>query len=183
MLASTAMIAITTRSSINVKAGPPAQWSSAGAIPAILRWRAALPEPAGFFFRPDRIPCNFWSLRIFFSDRASTLRVMSKKSILLASVLVLLVGLSLYFNKDRFRSDSVQIGHRSVPTRGRRAPNAPAESLTFLLDRQLKLTALKVISADELATNKYAHPVWDLVSDSNSVPVKTFVYGANIRGM
>ena len=108
---------------------------------------------------------------------------MSKKSILLASALVVLIGFSLYVNRDRFRSESIQIGHRTMDARNRRNKNAPASVLTFLLDRQLKLTSVKVIPVSDIETNKYPHPIWDLVSDSNSVPTKTFIYGAAIRGM
>ena len=43
--------------------------------------------------------------------------------------------------------------------------------------------ALKVVSAAELATNKYAPALWNLVSESNSVPIKDFNYGAPIQGM
>jgi hypothetical protein len=34
-----------------------------------------------------------------------------------------------------------------------------------------------------LETNKDAEPVWHLVSDSNSVPMKSFYYGQHIVGM
>ena len=108
---------------------------------------------------------------------------MSKKSILLASALVLLIGFSLYVNRDRFRSESIQIGHRTMDARNRQTKNAPASVLTFLLDRQLKLTSVKVVLASAFETNKYSRPIWELISDSNSVPTKTFIYGAGIRGM
>lgn len=32
-------------------------------------------------------------------------------------------------------------------------------------------------------TNAHPHPLWYLVSDSNSIPTKTFYYGTPIKGM
>ena len=45
------------------------------------------------------------------------------------------------------------------------------------------MTCVKVIPLSEIQTNKYPHPIWHLVSDSNSVPTKDFSYGASIAGM
>jgi len=53
----------------------------------------------------------------------------------------------------------------------------------FGFDRNLKLTCLKVIPVSALETNKYALPIWHLVSESNSVPIKDFSYGTRIAGM
>jgi hypothetical protein len=45
------------------------------------------------------------------------------------------------------------------------------------------LTNVKVVVVTELATNQYAHPLWHLISDSNSIPVKGFNYvGARRAG-
>src|SRR5215831_11612570 len=113
---------------------------------------------------------------------------MTKKNIFLIGVVLLLAGLSLYLNRARFfHSDSLQIGHRTVEARGRR-PRAnppgntpdPGPSIAFLFDREVQLTSVKVIPTAEFETNKYAHPVWNLISDSNSIPTKAFVYGTTI---
>ena len=112
---------------------------------------------------------------------------MTKKNIFLTVIVVSLAGLSLYLNRERFfHSDTLQIGHRSVEGRGRRPrPNTsdPGPSIAFLFDREVQLTSVKVIPTAEFETNKYAHPIWNLVSDSNSIPTKAFVYGTTIRGM
>ena len=42
---------------------------------------------------------------------------------------------------------------------------------------------MKVFSAADLATNKYPSPLWHLISDSNSVPTKSVVYGYQVKGM
>ena len=114
---------------------------------------------------------------------------MMRKQWLLVALAVLLGGLSLYLNQDWFANDSIQIYHRSRPARGgffRRAkrPETPAVNpVSFWFDRQLKLTSLKVVLVTELETNKYPHPIWHLVSESNSVPTKEFLYGMKIPGM
>ena len=66
---------------------------------------------------------------------------------------------------------------------GRTNLTAGATVVAFGFDRACQLRDVKVIAVDELATNKYAHPTWHLVSDSNSIPVKGFIYGEHIRGM
>ncbi len=42
---------------------------------------------------------------------------------------------------------------------------------------------MKVVRADEMATNKYPHALWHLVAETNSAPVTDFIYGAPISGM
>jgi hypothetical protein len=48
---------------------------------------------------------------------------------------------------------------------------------------KLKLTSIKVVPVSAIETNKYPEPIWHLVSESNSVPVKDFMYGMRIAGM
>jgi hypothetical protein len=114
---------------------------------------------------------------------------MTKKNISLVVLVVLLAAFSLYLNRDRFRSDEIRIGNRSVPARGplaRRNQKTPTNPIVFFLNRPLQplqLTSVKVISLSELETNKYPHAIWELTTASNSAPVKDFAYGANIRGM
>ena len=111
---------------------------------------------------------------------------MTRKNILLIGVLLLLTAFCVYLYRDRFLPEPIQIGHRSVEPRGwlrRREKNSEADAIVFLLNQEIKLTSVKVVSLDELATNKNAAPLWELVSESNSIPVKDFIYGLNIRGM
>ena len=112
----------------------------------------------------------------------------SKQWTLIASTVVL-GGLSLYLNKDWFARDSIQIHHRSRPARfgyfrrNRPPPTEATDPIYFAFDRKLKLTSLKVIPVSEIETNKYPHPIWEMVSDSNSVPTAQWSYGMPIRGM
>jgi hypothetical protein len=114
---------------------------------------------------------------------------MTRKYWMLIALTVLLGSLSLYLNQDWFAKDNIQIYHRSRPVRGhsgrgRRPDSQPAiEPLFFSFDRPLKITSLKVIPVQEIETHQYPHPIWDLVSDSNSVPIKDLVYGMYIPGM
>jgi hypothetical protein len=108
---------------------------------------------------------------------------------MLIALALTLGGLSLYLNKDWFAGDIIQIHHRSRPARMGffRRTKSPAASDTdpvfFAFDRKLKITSLKVIPLSEIETNKYPHPIWELVSDSNSIPVTEWIYGAMITGM
>jgi hypothetical protein len=115
---------------------------------------------------------------------------MTRKQWILIALAVLLGGVSLYLNQDWFAKENIQIFHRSRPVRGgslrrgKRVDTQPAvEPLFFSFDRKLKLTSLKVIPLQEIETNKYPKPIWDLVSDSNSIPIKDLLYGMPIKGM
>jgi len=114
---------------------------------------------------------------------------MTRKIWLLVTFAVLLGGLSLYLNRDWFAKDNIQISHRSRPSRlvllrrKRGTDDSLVDPIVFFFDRKLKLTCLKVIPFTAMQTNKYPRPLWHLISESNSVPTRDFVYGAPIRGM
>lgn len=125
---------------------------------------------------------------------------MTKKAVFVATALLLLAGLSLYVNRQRFQSAPLLVGSRSMPARGpfqqqqeqrqrqrqrqnQLPENSAVDTLVFLMSREDRLKSVKVIPLSDIQTNKYPHPIWELTSDSNSVPVKDFVYGRNIRGM
>jgi hypothetical protein len=112
---------------------------------------------------------------------------MTNKNLSILALIVLLGGLSLYFNRDWFASEVIQVSHRSISPRGgmTRGPaaKAPANPVVFLLNKNLRLTALKVVVVSDAETNKYPHPIWNLISDSNSVPIKEFIYGTPIKGL
>lgn len=112
---------------------------------------------------------------------------MTTKVWMLIALAVALGAFSLYLNKDWFAKDHIQIYDRSRPTRGVFRRGAPDDSATdpivFGFDRNLKLTSVEVVPVSELLTNKHPEPIWHLVSDSNSLPIKAFTYGMRIRGM
>jgi len=110
---------------------------------------------------------------------------MTRKQWMLIAAAILLGGFSLYLNKDWFAKDNIQIFHRSRPlnTRRKSAEDSAANPVMFGFDRRVKLTSVKVFPLSDISTNKYPHPIWELVSDSNSVPTKEFLYGSPIAGM
>jgi hypothetical protein len=110
---------------------------------------------------------------------------MTTKSVLIAATVIALAGISLYINRDWFSHEDIQISHRAIrpgPARRGRAA-APAESVQFVLDRKLQLTAIRVFPLAALETNKYARPIWQMISDSNSPPLIAFNYGMRVEGM
>lgn len=113
---------------------------------------------------------------------------MSKTKIISITILMIgLIGLSLYLNRDYFRSEGIQITHRLSPWMENRRPRARSSDLgvpvTFMLNGFYRLKSIRVVDAAMFATNKYTVPVWRIISDSNSVPTSSFNYGSFIRGM
>lgn len=113
---------------------------------------------------------------------------MSKTKIIsIAILLVGLIGFSLYLNRDYFRGEGIQITHRLSPWMRDKRVAAKGNDLgvpvTFMLNGFYRLTSVRVFEAAKVATNKYAVPVWRIISDSNSVPTSSFNYGSYIRGM
>lgn len=111
------------------------------------------------------------------------------KTILAVIVILVLGGLTLSLYRDWFAATPIQISYRvspwmKSPARGRGRPaNDVGTPIVFSLNTYLRLTSVKVVIAAEIETNKFAHPVWDLISESNSVPIASFAYGERLRGL
>jgi hypothetical protein len=121
-------------------------------------------------------------------------RYMTKtKVFLVVGFLVLAAGAYFYVYQDAFKKPAIQIFHTFRPRMGsvrrRGGPATPQQqtpppnSIIFGLVHEYRLTAIRVVPLEELKTNKYAHPIWELVSASNSAPRRAFSYGENIQGM
>jgi hypothetical protein len=109
---------------------------------------------------------------------------MHRKPYILTILLLFLAGILVYLNRDWFRGSPIQISHRLYRFSARfNAADDPIIPVMFEFDRKLKLTSIKVFALAEIATNKVPHPLWHMISDSNSVPTKGFVYGLNVPGM
>jgi hypothetical protein len=113
---------------------------------------------------------------------------MTRKVWILIAVAVLLGGFSLYLNQDLFSKENIHVYHRSRPYRAalfrrKRPDDSPIDPIVFGFNRKYRLTSLKIIPVSDIETNKYPQPVWHLVSESNSVPIKDFMYGMAIAGM
>jgi hypothetical protein len=110
---------------------------------------------------------------------------MSKKGIVLTVIVLTLAALYVY-TSDWFSKPSIQIYatiRPSGPSRIPRNDDTEVYPVTFAFDKKYQLTSVKVVSASEFTTNKYAHALWHLVTDSNSIPSKVIVYGLPPRGM
>jgi hypothetical protein len=112
----------------------------------------------------------------------------------LIALALILAGSYVYFWTDLFKSKrpiQIYAQIRSQMPNSRRsnrtssdAPKTPEMlPITFTLDDEYRLTELKVVEAEEYKTNKYAHPVWHLISDSSSSPTKGLIYGSKVKGM
>ena len=78
---------------------------------------------------------------------------------------------------DWFKPKTLVINYtvRSLPSRIKGREAQP--SLMFIFNAPLKFTEIKVVPLAGFQTNRNILPLWHLVSDSNSAPVKTFPYG------
>jgi hypothetical protein len=112
---------------------------------------------------------------------------MSKNGIFLSVVAVILAAIYAYYFTDWFKKETIQIIPTIRPGRAANIPRDPGSPavcpVSFSFDGKYKLTSVKVVSAAELATNKYATPLWHLIADSNSIPTKSLIYGQPPRGM
>jgi hypothetical protein len=119
---------------------------------------------------------------------------MSKPKIIAFIVFLVFAAAGYYFfYGDAFAKKSIVISYTFRPrasamARKGKTDNGQAVPLMnnvnfAFLNGPFRLTSIKLVLLDEYKTNKYCHPVWELVSSSNSVPTKAFTYGANIGGM
>jgi len=111
---------------------------------------------------------------------------MTKKSLMLVLFAVALATVYVVWFSDWFKPKKVEIYHtyRNLrPTYGNAARGNAIQSLIFGVRPPMHFTELKVVPLAEFETNKEASAVWHLISDSNSVPVKSFFYGQYIGGM
>jgi hypothetical protein len=109
---------------------------------------------------------------------------MSRVKTILVLVFILgLGGLCAFLNRDWFAKSHIQISYRVSPWLAVRGKGDLGVPVVFSLDRYYRLKEIKVFKAEEIATNKYAHAIWELTSKSNSIPTASFAYGEKIEGM
>ena len=112
---------------------------------------------------------------------------MTRNGYVLIVIAVLLGVAYIRFFTDLFTKETIQIIPQIRPGRpsnvARSGDLPPVYPVSFLFDGKYKLTSVKVVPAQELATNKYANPAWHLISDSNSIPTKNIIYGYPVKGM
>ena len=108
---------------------------------------------------------------------------MAKKPWLPIALLIVIGGLFIYLNRDWFQRRPIQISHRLYRFADRFGGADTPTPVMFEFDRRLKLTSIKIVALADSLTNKYPHPLWHMISSSNSVPTKGFVYGMDVPGM
>ena len=109
---------------------------------------------------------------------------MTKQNWLPVLFLVALAAVYVIWFTDWFRPAHIHISYTVREVHFRRRPSDPERSLIFgLVPRDLRLTEIKVVPLADFEKDPKTLPVWRLVSDSNSVPIREFIYGQNIRGM
>jgi len=101
-----------------------------------------------------------------------------KTGALLALALVLGVVYVRYFT-DWSRPKSIQIFPLVRPQAGR----AGAQPVAFMLDRERRLTSVRIWPVRDLRASETAPPIWALEAESNSVPTKAILYGVPVEGM
>lgn len=111
------------------------------------------------------------------------------KVILSTTILLAIAALYLYEYGDVIVGHPIQISHTlrlrlalAARRSSKLSQNAPIIP-TFILGQEYRLTSVKVIRLDEFKAKGYAHPLWELVSDSKSYPTENFLYGRGIPGM
>ena len=112
---------------------------------------------------------------------------MTKKNWLLMLTLAVLASVYVFFFTNWFKPQIIHISHTSRAARarlGNRAAISPnTVPITFGIEPQCALTEIKVVPLAAWQTNQNTLPLWHLVSSSNAVPVKMFMYGQRIRGL
>lgn len=115
---------------------------------------------------------------------------LSRKEIFLVALVLVLGGLYVVFFSEWFKPRFIRIEHAVRSSRegwagGQRveAVSNGAGNVTFALHKPYKLTSVQVVALAEIQTNKYAHPVWHLISKEGSAPADGFAYGFPVPGM
>jgi hypothetical protein len=112
--------------------------------------------------------------------RSGVTDFMTKKNLLLMLAALGLATVYVVWFSGWFQPKAVRIFHTNRNLRGNMKVGS---SLTFGVNHATRFTELKVVPLNAYETNKDVVPVWHLISDSNSAPVKIFYYGQNIPGM
>ena len=127
------------------------------------------------------------SLTVEFFTGAAVHFGMETKTVFMIGLLVALLGAYVVFFTDLFNKPTIQIIATIRPTRAaagpRDADTPPVYPVSFSFDGKFRFTEIKVVQSAEYANNKFAPAMWHLISDSNSLPTKNFIYGQPIRGM
>jgi len=104
---------------------------------------------------------------------------MRKKEVIWVVILLIVTGVYVRYFTHWFEKPAISISASLRPTRR----HAGDLSVVFTLNHEYSLTSLKVLPLEGDKFNPDATPVWHLISDSNSMPLRAFRYGQPLRGM
>src|SRR5580704_1423740 len=107
---------------------------------------------------------------------------MNSKRKLLIAVTVVLAVIYAYLFTDWIQRPHIQIIAQTRPIRPG-GSSSGVYPVSFLLDGQYHLSSVKVVLLSTFETNRYAVPLWYLVTDTNPPPVEGFLYGSPLQGM
>ena len=105
-----------------------------------------------------------------------------KQWFLVAITLVLAVIYACCFT-GWFQHKEIHIASTNRAALSRVRVEGMSGSVTFGLDGRYRLTEVKVVPLAAWQANPAVVPVWHLVGNRKSAPIKFFVYGENISGM
>jgi len=105
-----------------------------------------------------------------------------KQWFLLALALVLAVVYVWHFT-GWFQHKDIRISSTARAAFARFRGAGTSANVAFGLDQEYQLTEVKVVPLAAWQTNPVVAPVWHLVGNRKSAPIKFFRYGQNIRGM
>ena len=111
---------------------------------------------------------------------------MTQKNLFFLTLAAVLATIYAVYFTDWFAPKTFKIFHTSRnlrPVRSGMARNGILPSLIFGVNRPLNITEIKAVSLAAWQSNQHALPIWHLVTESNSVPVKSFFYGQSISGL
>ena len=108
---------------------------------------------------------------------------MTKQNWMMIGLLAVLVVVYAVYFTDWFRPKILHLSHTVRDLHHGPARLGAMPSLKFGVDRKIGLTDVRVVVGGDSATNRNGVTMWHLVSESNSVPEKTFFYGQYIPGM
>jgi hypothetical protein len=112
---------------------------------------------------------------------------MTKKNWLMTIILIGLAGVYIFYFTDWFKPKIIHISHTSrafhLRVRNDNGDNPATVPIAFSLAPECKPTEIKVVPLAAWQADHNAPPVWHLIADSNSAPVKFFFYGQRIRGL
>ena len=109
---------------------------------------------------------------------------MTKKNWLPVVLLIVLAAVYVIWFTDWFKPKTIRIFSTIRQVHTRRHGTATEPELIFGVEPALiHLTEVKVVPLADFKKDPATLPIWHLVSDSNSAPVKNFFYGQGIHGM